>query len=79
VGGSGSTLWCGKLRGRRDYCCASSLAVLKQQVVEVVVDNSAVFYGVRSWVSSNVALMKLLRKLFWLSDRHNITFIPRLG
>jgi hypothetical protein len=52
--------------------------LLKDQVVEVVVDNSATFYGVKSWVSSSVALMRLLRKLFWLSDRHGITFIPRL-
>lgn len=56
----------------------AALPLLKDQVVEVVVDNSATFYGVKSWVSSSVALMRLLRKLFWLSDRHGITFIPRL-
>jgi len=56
----------------------AALPLLKDQVVEVVVDNSATFYGVKSWVSSSVALMRLLRKLFWLADRHGITFIPRL-
>lgn len=60
------------------FALRAALPDVKNQVVESVVDNSAVFYGVRHWATSSVPLMRLLRKIFWLCDRHNITLLPRL-
>ena len=48
------------------------------RVVEVVVDNSATFYGTKSWVSRSPELMVQLRKIFHLCDGHDITVVPRL-
>jgi hypothetical protein len=60
------------------FAVRAALPDLKGQVVESVVDNSAVFYGVKQWVTASIPLMSVLRKLFWLCDRHNITLLPRL-
>jgi hypothetical protein len=54
------------------FTLRSALPTLKQQVVECVIDNSAAFYGLRYWASASVNLMRLLRKIFWLCDRHHI-------
>jgi hypothetical protein len=60
------------------FAVRAALPDLKGQVVETVVDNSAVFYGVKKWVTASVPLMRVLRKLFWLCDRHDITLLPKL-
>ena len=60
------------------FSLRAALPDLKNQVVECVVDNSAAFYGLKYWASACVGLMVLLRKIFWMCDRHNITLLPRL-
>jgi len=54
------------------------LPLVEGKVVEVVVDNSATFYGTKSWVSRSPELMVQLRKIFHLCDGHDITVVPRL-
>jgi len=51
---------------------------VKGKVVEVVVDNSATFYGTKNWVSRSPELMGQLRKIFNLCDGGEVTIIPRL-
>jgi hypothetical protein len=48
------------------------------KVVEVIVDNSATFYGTKNWVSRSPELMAQLRKIFRLCDEWDIVVIPRL-
>jgi hypothetical protein len=60
------------------FALRGALPDLRNQVVESVVDSSAVFYGVKHWATSSIPLMRLLRKVFWLCDHHNITLLPRL-
>ena len=60
------------------FVLRAALPDLKGQVVESVVDSSAVFYGVKHWATSSIPLMRVLRKVFWMCNRHNIMLLPRL-
>ena len=50
----------------------------RKHVVEVVVDNAAVAYGLRKFTSGSPELMSVLDKLFWLCEREGITIRPKL-
>jgi hypothetical protein len=54
------------------------LPLVRGKVVEVIVDNSATFYGTKNWVSRSPELMVQLRKIFNLCDGYDVTVIPRL-
>ena len=54
------------------------LPQFQDRVVEVIVDNSATFYGTKTWVSRSQELMVQLRKIFNLCDVNNITIVPRI-
>jgi hypothetical protein len=54
------------------------LPEVRGKVVEVIVDNSATFYGTKNWVSRSPELMGQLRKIFSLCDGYEITVVPRL-
>jgi hypothetical protein len=51
---------------------------VRGKVVEVIVDNSATFYGTKNWVSRSPELMAQLRKIFNLCDGSEVTIVPRL-